>query len=93
LAVSLTSPIRDAVLPENRQLQNIREHVENIRNDLFDDESTLKSIRDEIQNKKPAIIFENEQYLNLQKRYSNSLEYIKGHENEPTVLKRQEIPN
>ena len=80
LAVSLTSPIRDAVLPENRQLQNIREHVENIRNDLFDDESTLKSIRDEIQNKKPAIIFENEQYLNLQKRYSNSLEYIKGHE-------------
>jgi hypothetical protein len=38
LAVSLTSPIRDAVLPENRQLQNIREHVENIRNDLFDDE-------------------------------------------------------
>ena len=71
---------RDAVLPENRQLQNIREHVENIRDDLFDDESTLKSIRDEIQNKKPAIIFENEQYLNLQKRYSNSLEYIKGHE-------------
>ena len=71
---------RDALLPESRQLQTIKEHVENIRYDLFEENKSLKNIRGELQNRKPSIIFENEQYINLRKKYSNSLEYITGHE-------------
>jgi len=71
---------RDAVLPENKQIQNIKERVENIRDDLFDENGTIQNLRKEINERKPAIIFENEQYLNLREKYSNSLEYIKGHE-------------
>ena len=71
---------RDAVLPENRPLQNIKERVENIRDDLFEGEGYLQNLRNEINERKPSIIFENEQYLNLREKYSNSLEYIKGHE-------------
>lgn len=71
---------RDALLPENRQLKNIREKVEDIRDDLFNDNMTLQNIREELQNRKPAIIFENEQYISLRDKYSNSLEYIKRHE-------------
>ena len=71
---------RDAVLPENKQLQNIKERVENIRDDLFDKSGPIQNIRNELNERKPAIIFENEQYLNLREKYSNSLEYIKGYE-------------
>jgi len=71
---------RDAVLPENKQIQNIKERVENIRDDLFDENGTIQNLRKGINERKPAIIFENEQYLNLREKYSNSLEYIKGHE-------------
>lgn len=71
---------RDAVLPENKQLQNIKERVENIRDDLFDESGPIQNIRNELNERKPAIIFENEQYLNLREKYSNSLEYIKGYE-------------
>lgn len=71
---------RDAVLPENRQLQTIKERVENIRDVLFEEHESIQNIREEIENRKPAIIFENERYINLRERYSNSLEYIKGHE-------------
>jgi len=71
---------RDAVLPENKQLQNIKERVENIRDDLFDKSGPIQNIRNELNERKPSIIFENEQYLNLREKYSNSLEYIKGYE-------------
>ena len=71
---------RDAVLPENKQLQNIKERVENIRDDLFDESGPIQNIRNELNERNPAIIFENEQYLNLREKYSNSLEYIKGYE-------------
>ena len=71
---------RDAVLPENKQLQNIKERVENIRDDLFDESGPIQNIRNELNERKPAIIVENEQYLNLREKYSNSLEYIKGYE-------------
>ena len=72
---------RDAVIPENRQLQNIKEHVENIRDDLFDkEEGRVQNIRKEIGEHKPKIIFENEQFINLREKYSNSLEYITSHE-------------
>lgn len=71
---------RDAVIPENKQIKNLREHLGNIRDDLFDEKGSLKNIREGIENKKPTIIFENEQYINLQKRYNNSLDYIRGHE-------------
>ncbi len=71
---------RDALLPENKQLKSIKERVETVRDDLFEENESLQNLRDEIGKRKPAIIFENEQYENLREKYSNSLEYITGHE-------------
>ncbi len=79
---------RDALLPESKQLKTIKDRVETIRDDLFDDETPIQNLRKEIQEKKPAIIFENEQYLNLRERYSNSLEYITGHESQELSTKK-----
>jgi len=71
---------RDAVIPENKQLLNIKERVGNIRDDLFEDDGAVQNIRKGLEEHKPKIIFENEQYLNLREKYSNSLEYITGHD-------------
>ena len=79
---------RDALLPESRQLQSIKEHVETIRDDLFDEESSIQNLRKGIQDKKPAILFEKEQYQNLREKYSNSLEYITGHESQELSAKK-----
>ena len=76
---------RDAVIPQNNQLKNI---IENIRDDLFDSEGAIQNLKVELQNRKPKIIFENEQFRNLQKRYSNSLEYIRNHESKQQSTKR-----
>lgn len=71
---------RDAVIPENKQLKNIKEKVENIRDVLFDENESIQNMKEEIENRKPSIIFENEQYINLREKYSNSLDYIRRHE-------------
>ena len=71
---------RDAVIPENKQLKNIKERVENIRDILFDENESIQNIMEGIESMKPALIFENEQYTNLRERYSNSLDYIRDHE-------------
>ncbi len=71
---------RDAVIPENKQIRNLKNKFGNIRDDLFEENEYIQSIRDGIESKKPPIIFENEQYQNLRERYSNSLDYIRGHE-------------
>lgn len=71
---------RDAIIPENKQLKNIKERVENIRYDLFDDNESIQNMKKEIEEIKPDIIFENEQFKNLRQKYSNSLEYITSHE-------------
>ena len=81
---------RDALLPENLQLKTLKDHVENIRYDLFEENESLQNIRGELNSRKPGIIFENEQYLNLRKRYSNSLEYITGHESVEHSTKKAE---
>ena len=67
---------RDAFIP-NHQFKDI---LQTIRTDLFDENDILRNFREDFENKKPKLIFENEQYKNLQKKYSNSLEYIKNHE-------------
>ena len=79
---------RDAILPENEQLQNIKERVETIRDDLFDEEGSLQSIMHEINERKPEIIFENEQYNNLREKYPNSLEYITQYESKQLSTKK-----
>jgi hypothetical protein len=71
---------RDAVIPENKQIKNIKNKFGNIRDDLFEDLKSLQDIRDEVEKIKPAIIFENRQYRNIRDKYSNSLDYIKRHE-------------
>ena len=71
---------RDAVIPENKQIRQIKEKVSLIRDDLFEDMDSLQNIKEDFQNKKPAILFENKQFLALHDKYSNSLEYITGYE-------------
>ena len=71
---------RDAVIPENKQIRQIKEKVGLIRDDLFEDMGSLQNIKEDFQNKKPAILFENKQFLALHDKYSNSLEYITGYE-------------
>lgn len=71
---------RDAVIPENKQIRNIKDKFGNIREDLFEDIKSLQDIRDEVEKRKPAIIFENEQYKKIRDRYSNSLDYISKYE-------------
>lgn len=71
---------RDAVIPENKQIRNIKDKFGNIREDLFEDIKSLQDIRDEVEKRKPAIIFENEQYKKIRERYSNSLDYISKYE-------------
>ena len=70
---------RDAIIPENKQIRNFKEKMGEIRADVFEDLDSLHNFKEGIEKKKPPIIFENEQYLNLRKRYSNSLDYIKDH--------------
>ena len=71
---------RDAVIPENKQIRQIKEKVGLIRDDLFEDMDSLQNIKEDFQNKRPAILFENKQFLALHDKYSNSLEYITGYE-------------
>ena len=71
---------RDAVIPENKQIRNLKNKFGDITDDLFEDLESLQNIKDEIDKRKPSIIFENEQYIKLRDRYSNSLDYIKGYE-------------
>ena len=79
---------RDAVIPENLQIRHLKNKFGDIHDDLFEDFKSLKDIRDEIEKRKPAIIFENEQYKNLRDRYTNSLDYIKGYESTPQSTKK-----
>ena len=71
---------RDAVIPESRQLQTIKKRVETIHDDLFEEDGYITNLKDDLNERKPDIIFENEQYKKLRERYSNSLEYITSHE-------------
>lgn len=70
---------RDAIRSENRQIENIKEKMENLQ-DILDENTYIQSIREEIENRKPAILFENKNYRKLRAKYSNSLEYIRGYE-------------
>lgn len=79
---------RDAVIPENKQLMNIKERVENIRDDLFDESGSIQNIKKEINELKPDMIFENETLKNLREKYSNSLDYITSHETQELSTKK-----
>ena len=71
---------RDAIIPQNRQILTIRQHVESIHEDLFDENGAFENIRKGLGEIKPQIIFENEQFKKLQEKYANNLEYITKHE-------------
>ncbi len=79
---------RDAIIPENKQIRNIKEKMGYIRGDLFEDRESLQNFREGLENRKPAIIFENKQFLNLRERYSNNLEYITGYESQEHSTKK-----
>ena len=79
---------RDAIIPENKQLQNIKERVENIRDDLFDENGSIQNIKKELDEHKPKIIFENEKFKNIHEEYSNSLEYITSYETKQISTKK-----
>ncbi|MBQ2652259.1 MAG: alkaline phosphatase family protein [Methanobrevibacter sp.] len=71
---------RDAVIPENKQIKSIKDRFGNIRDDLFEDFKSLHDIKEEVEKRKPELIFKNERYLKLREKYSNSLDYIKDYE-------------
>lgn len=71
---------RDIVTPQYTQLNNFLQRLGHIRDDLFDENQPFHRLKQTINDKKPKIIFENQQYQNLRKSYSNSLEYITGYE-------------
>ena len=81
---------RDAIMPESKQLEVIKDKFDDIRVDIFEDNESLNDIRQKIDERKPKLLFENEQYQNLRKRYSNSLEYIKKHESVEQSTKKAE---
>ena len=81
---------RDAVMPESKQLEVIKDKFDDIRVDVFEDNEALQNIRGKINKRKPKLIFENQQYLNLRNKYSNSLEYIKKHESVEQSTKKAE---
>ena len=71
---------RDAVIPENKQIRNIKEKMGNIRDGLFEDAEPMQNIREGLEKRKPSLIFENERYINLRDKYANSLDYIRDYE-------------
>ena len=71
---------RDIVTPQYTQLNNFVQRLGHIRDDLFDENQPFHRLKQTINDKKPKILFENQQYQNLRKSYSNSLEYITGYE-------------
>ena len=81
---------RDAVIPENRQIRTIKDKFGNIRDDLFDDFKSLQDIKEGVEKRKPALIFENERFEKLRNRYSNSLDYVKGYESIEQSTKKAE---
>ncbi|AMD18328.1 membrane protein [Methanobrevibacter sp. YE315] len=81
---------RDAVIPENKQIKSIKEKVGDIRDELFEDNEPLQNIKGGLAKRKPKLIFENEQYLNLRKKYTNSLDYIEGYESTELTTKKAE---
>ncbi len=79
---------RDAVIPENLQIRNFKNKFGEVRDDLFEDLKFIQDIRGDVEKRKPAIIFENEQYQNLRNKYVNSLDYIKGYESTQQSTKK-----
>ena len=71
---------RDAVIPENIQIRNIKDKLGNIHDDFFEEINPLQEIKEEVEKRKPPAIFENEQFKNIRNKYANSLDYIRGHE-------------
>jgi hypothetical protein len=71
---------RDAIIPENKQIRNFKERMENLRDGLFDDLESFQNLKEGLEKRKPALIFENNQYLNLREKYTNNLDYIKDYE-------------
>ena len=72
---------RDAVIPENKQIRQIKEKMGDIKGDFFEDMNSLQNIKEE---------FENKQFLKLRNKYSNSLEYIKDYESVEHSTKKAE---
>lgn len=81
---------RDAVIPENKQIKSMKVKFGNIRDGLFEDIASQQNNKDEINDESPEIIFENDQFMNLRKKYANSLDYIKGHESVEQSTKKAE---
>jgi hypothetical protein len=81
---------RDAVIPENKQIKSMKEKMDNIRGELFEDSESLQNIKEKVEKKKPALTYENEHHGDLENKYENSLDYIKGYESSEQSTKKAE---
>lgn len=67
---------RDVFIPESKNLKNIKERVEDLKNiDVFEEVEIIQNLKE----KGIEIISENEQLEKLAKRYGSNLDYIKKH--------------
>ena len=71
---------RDIVTPRYGQFNNFIQKVDNISDDLFNKNQPFHFVKEKFADKKPNLLFENQQFLNLRKSYSTSLDYVMGHE-------------
>ena len=81
---------RDAVIPENKQIKQVKQKMSYIRDDLFEDFSSLHNIKEGLENRRAAMLVENNTLLSLREKYSNSLEYITGYESVEHSTKKAE---
>ena len=79
---------RDAVIPENQKIKNLKNKFGDIRDDLFEESGSLKNIKGIGKIKQSPS--ENESQINVQDEYSNSLDYIKGYESHQQSTKKVE---
>ena len=67
---------RDVFIPESKNLKNIKEKVEDLKNiDIFEEIEIIQNLKE----KGIKLISENEQLEKLAGRYGSNLDYIKKH--------------
>ena len=72
-----TDHFKDAFIPENKNLKNIREKVENIAStDILEESERIQNLKENISD----LNVDTEKLEKLREKYGNTLEYVTGHE-------------
>ena len=88
--ITLANYVR-SLLPDDMKLYKNEYNIDHFRDAVIPQNNQFKSLFDNMfyfKNKKPKIIFENEQFKNLRNKYTNSLDYIRNHETKQQSTKK-----